>query len=125
VNLMPPTPDIPPSGLSSEDRERLRERSKLLMGNRDRLEVAVAVAASQDGWVNATDISWELGMANNRVRANLLTFVAGELLDTAPVPRSGRRWFIRRPSPFWSLCTELYRDWAAESVGPPSNERES
>jgi hypothetical protein len=114
---MPPQHDIRLSrDLTTESHERLREKSKVLMGNRDRLEVAVAVAVSEDGVVNATDISQQLGMANNRVRANLLAFAEVELLDQAPLPQSGRRWFVRRSDPFWSLCVELYEAWTAESV---------
>jgi hypothetical protein len=116
-NVMPSHDDIRPfRDLPTEAHERLRKKSKVLMGNRDRLEVAVAVAVSEDGVVNATDISQQLGMANNRVRANLLAFAEVELLDDAPLSQSGRRWFIRRSNPFWSLCLELYAAWAAESV---------
>jgi hypothetical protein len=113
---MPQRHDTHPSqNLPAEARERLREKSKLLLGNRDRLEVAVAVAAS-DGIVNATDISRQLDMANNRVRANLLAFAEAGLLDEPPPSHSGRRWFIRRSTPFWSLCLELYDDWAHEGL---------
>jgi hypothetical protein len=93
--------------------EGLREKSKVLMGNRDRLEIAVAIAVSEDGVVNATDISRQLGIAPNRVRANLLAFAHVGLLDQPP-PQSGRRWFIRRSSTFWSLCLDLYQAWCPE-----------
>lgn len=42
--------------------------SKLLLGNQDRLEVGEAIARSEDGLVNATDLGLELGIAQPRVR---------------------------------------------------------
>jgi hypothetical protein len=111
---MGPQDEIHPSrDLPAEAYERLRERSKVLMGNRDRLEIAVAIAVSEDRAVNATDISRQLGIAPNRVRANLLAFAHVGLLDQLP-PQSGRRWFIRRSNTFWSLCLDLYQAWCAE-----------
>lgn len=101
-----------PWELPQEARERLRVRSKTLLGNRDRLEIAVAIALSRDGLVNATDLSDQLGMANNRVRANLLAFAEADLLEA--LPRSdghGRRWFMRASSPFWDMCISLYSSW--------------
>jgi hypothetical protein len=110
-NDLPPTPwDLP-----GEARERLRARSKTVLGNRDRLEVAVAIGFSPDGIVNAADLSEQLQMANNRVRANLLALVEVGLLETLPRPASsGRRWFRRSSSPFWAMCMSLYDDWTRD-----------
>jgi len=100
----------PISSLPRETREGLRVYSKLLFGNRDRLDVAVAVAQAADRVVNATDIGFELRLAPNRVRAQLEAFAAlGYLTDSSP-GFGGKRWFIRGESPFWSLCLALYEE---------------
>lgn len=91
-------------------RQGLRDRSKLLFGNRDRLEVANAIARSEDGAVNATDLSWELRIANNRVRSQLLALRDLGFLDEA-APQAGKRWYVRRESPFWEFCEQLYDEW--------------
>jgi hypothetical protein len=107
-NNLPPTPWDLPRAI----REQLRASSKTLLGNRDRLEVAVAIAFSPDGIVNAADLSEQLQMANNRVRANLLAFAEAGLLEALPrAAGSGRRWFTRTSSPFWVMCMDLYNDW--------------
>ena len=102
---------IPPSSLSDETREYLRARSRGLFGNLDRLEVAAAIAASPDGVVNATDLQWELRIANNRVRAQLVAFV--DLGFLQPVSTEARkRYYVRLESPFWATCLELYGQWS-------------
>lgn len=85
--------------------------SKLLLGNQDRLEVGVAVARSEDGMVNATDLGLELGIAQPRVRNQLIALEKAGLL--ARMPRSGdvKQWFRRGDSRFWSVCLVLYEDW--------------
>ena len=92
-------------------RQRLRERSKAVFGNRDRLEVAAVIAESEDGLVNATDIAASLGLANPRVRAQLLAFTEAELLS----PDSGadvKRWYVRKDSPLWQACLDLVEEWS-------------
>jgi hypothetical protein len=92
-------------------RERVREKSRLLFGNRDRLEVAAAVARSDDDAVNATDLSFELALANNRVRSQLLTLTELGFLVLGP-PGPGKRWYIRQPNDFWAFCALLYETWS-------------
>jgi Mn-dependent DtxR family transcriptional regulator len=85
--------------------------SKLLLGNQDRLEVAVAVARSEDGLINATDLGLELGIAQPRVRNQLVTLEKAGLLDRMPKSGTVKQWFQRRESPFWHVCIALYKDW--------------
>lgn len=96
--------------LPDEARERIRKQSKTLFGNRNTLEVAVAVAQNPDAAVNATDLGFDLRLAANRVRAQLLAFV-----DLGYMAESGtaelKRWFIRKDVRFWSMCMDLYEDW--------------
>jgi hypothetical protein len=108
-------PDSPEPKLSDDIsptiRTRLRERSKVLFGNVDRLEVAVAIARSEDGVVNATDLSWDLRIANNRVRAQLVTMASLGLLT--PVPLDSRKnWYQRSESSFWQTCLDLHEAWS-------------
>jgi hypothetical protein len=102
-----------PSELSDSRREFIRRRSKTLFGSSDRLEVAVAVALSSDGVVNATDLQWELRLAANRVRAQLLALSDAGVLVEAPSGLSRKRMFVRGPSAFWGFCLELYSDLIA------------
>jgi DNA-binding transcriptional ArsR family regulator len=95
----------------ASSRERLRSMSKLLLGNRDRLEVGVAVARSRDGLVNATDLGLALGIAQPRVRNQLVALERAGLLDRMPKSGDVKQWFRRRSSPFWDVCLVLYKDW--------------
>lgn len=84
--------------------------SKLLLGNLDRLEVGVAIALSPDGLVNATDLQAELGLAQSRVRSQLVTMTNAGLL--VALPRAGfKRWYERQESTFWRSCLDLYEEW--------------
>jgi hypothetical protein len=105
---------VPPESLDPHVRERIRQRSKAMFGNLDRLDVAVAIALSEDGLVNATDLSWDLRIANNRVRAQLLALTELGLLRPEPGDRAGKRHYLRLENPFWQTCLNLYRDWIAE-----------
>jgi predicted ArsR family transcriptional regulator len=98
---------------AGDDRQRVaehrRQMSKTLFGNMDRLLVAVAIARS-DGAVNATDLSIELGVFNNRVRNQLVVLAEAGLLQAMPTA-DRKRWYLRRPSPFWDACLDLDADW--------------
>jgi len=110
--------------LHPEIRERLRRRSKVLFGNLDRLEVAVAIAASPDGAVNATDLSAETGLLNVRVRAQLIALEQVGLLVAMPRAGELKRWYLRLDSPFWQTCLDLTEEWSrsdddlASEIGP-------
>jgi hypothetical protein len=104
-------PFTPPPQLVPEVRERLRARSKLLFGNRDRLEVAAAIAANDDALVNATEFQWKLGIANNRIRAQLIALAELDLL-TDGTTDGGKRWYLRLDSPMWECFAWLYEQWS-------------
>lgn len=91
-----------------ELREAVRQRSKVVLGNKDRAEVGAAVALSRDGLVNATDLSLELGLPNSRVRAQLRALASGRYLK--PVPSLGEKKIYERvPAQLWDACLELIR----------------
>jgi hypothetical protein len=101
--------DVALDRLSEQARDRVRNHSKKLFGNRDTLLVAAAVAQSPTGTVNATEISWQLQIQANRVRAQLLDFV--ELGYMADGPSGERtRWFVRLDSSFWGMCEQILRE---------------
>jgi hypothetical protein len=99
--------------LSSDSgtRSQLRQRSKRLLGNADRLEVAVAVARSSDGMVHATELSNELGISTPRVRAQLLAFTEAGVMNL--LGRQGQSvWYQRLPDPFWDAALTLHEAWS-------------
>jgi hypothetical protein len=72
----------------------LREHSKRMFGNQDRLEVAVATTRVALGKVNATDLHSDIDVAVNRIRAQLLVLESlGLLRRTAN--EDGKRMFER------------------------------
>lgn len=97
------------SKADADAREQLRQRSKRLFGNADRLEVALAVAESS-GLVHAQELADRLRMSPPRVRAQLLAFVeAGVMLV---LPRNGLiQNYERIDDPFWELVRELVPRW--------------
>lgn len=76
-----------------------------MFGNRDRLEVAVAITRVERGRVNATDLHRELDVAVNRIRSQLLVMVDMRLLQQVGVEH-GKRMFevCDRNDPFWSFA---------------------
>jgi len=73
--------------------------------------VGFAIARSEDGVVNATDLGLELGIAQPRVRNQLVVFEKAGLLERMPKSSDVKQWFLRRKSPFWNVCLVLYEDW--------------
>jgi hypothetical protein len=109
----PDTQSIAPNSQESSARDPVRDRSKALFGNQDRLQVATAIARSQSDTINATDLSLELGMLNSRVRAQLIALADAGLLMAGP-PTGGKRWYVRLKSPFWQTCIHFAESWGAE-----------
>lgn len=95
--------------LSEGARGRVRKHSKKLFGNQDTLLVAVAVARSPTGVVNATEIGWQVRLQANRVRTQLMAFVDLGYMEDGSV-RERTRWFVRRDSSFWSMCEKIFSE---------------
>lgn len=94
---------------NSDLRLRIRQRSKRLFGNADRLEVALAVAESS-GIVHAQELADQLGMSPPRVRTQLLAFVDAGIMQI--LPRHGLvQNYERIHDPFWSLVSDLVLAW--------------
>jgi hypothetical protein len=94
------------------DRDLLRHRSKVLFGNADRLEVAIAVARSSSGVVHAKELANELNIDAPRVRTQLRAFVEAGVMVL--LPRHGQTVdYERRPDPFWAGVETIVTEWGA------------
>jgi DNA-binding transcriptional ArsR family regulator len=92
-------------------RRRLRDRSKRLLGNADRLEVAAAVARASGQLVHAQGLANELGITAPRVRAQLLAFTEAGLLEL--LPKNGQIvYYQRHDDPFWDAARALHAAWS-------------
>jgi DNA-binding transcriptional regulator GbsR (MarR family) len=99
------------------NRETVRQSSKRLFGNRDTVDVLCAIAAS-NGAVCAADLEEELGLANNRVRAQLIALADVGLLQKLPKGRERIQWYQRIESPMWAAVLSLADDWSRSSTTP-------
>lgn len=107
----------------------IRQVSKLLFGNRLRLELAVAIALS-DGVVFARQLAEELGVNDNQVAPELRNFAQAGLLERIEDRRNNdavgrpRVLYSRRDSSFWGSATKFLDELRAaeprpdRSVGP-------
>jgi hypothetical protein len=115
AQLLPPRlGDLPHEALVA-----VREHSKRMFGNQDRLEVAVAITRVQLGKVNATDLNRDIDVAVNRIRTQLLALEALGLLEKTG-KEDGKRMF-KRCNPddhFWKFVIAEYE----LVVGPSSSE---
>ncbi len=100
-----------PKDLPMEALTRLREHSKRMFGNQDRLEVAVAIARIELGKVNATDLHREVDVAVNRIRAQLLALEGLGLLARIG-DENGKRMFQRchDEDRFWAFALGEFED---------------
>jgi hypothetical protein len=99
----------------------VREHSKRMFGNQDRLEVAVAITRVGLGKVNATDLHKDTDIAVNRIRAQLLALEAlGLLAKTGD--ENGKRMFERLDDHdrFWSFAIGEYEGVIRERAGSPA-----
>jgi Fe2+ or Zn2+ uptake regulation protein len=91
--------------LAPEHLRALRDHSKRMFGNQDRLEVAVAITRVERGRINATDLHREIDVAVNRIRNQLLVMEDLRLLQQVGV-ENGKRVFevCNRSDPFWKFA---------------------
>ena len=110
---------MPSNPNSPDKRSDIRDRSKRLFGNADRLEVALAVAESS-GLVHAQELADQLGISPPRVRAQLLAFVAAGVMQD--LPRNGLlQNYERIDDQFWVSIKMLMDNWtqSAEAKAGP------
>jgi DNA-binding transcriptional ArsR family regulator len=95
---------------ASHTRAELRRRSKLVLGNADRIEVAAAVARDSAGLVHAQGLANELAISPPRVRAQLRAFTDAGLMRL--LPREGQIvYYERHDDPFWQAAVDLHAAW--------------
>lgn len=97
-----PTPD-------GKQLSRLRNVSRDLLGNKYRLEVALAVADSETGRVYGHGVANAIpDLADNQAGKELARLEsAGLLVKESPVEGQTRIYYQRRPSCYWGHCEEL------------------
>ncbi len=100
--------------MSETQRELLRSLSQAAFGQRYRLELMLAVAASTEGIVCLTDLARELDVTISNLQQPLKALIATGLLTKLPQGDSRRKFYMRNPSAAWQWAAEL-RDRAAES----------
>jgi hypothetical protein len=87
-------------------RAEARAFSKTLFGNADRLEVAWAIRRAHSDVVFAAQLSDELGIARNRVRAQLIALAeCGFLVELPRVDNTVM--FEKQQSFFWDAIARL------------------
>lgn len=99
--------------MSNRVAAELRALSRVAFGQTYRLEVMLAVADSQDGIVNLTDLARELGQSTSNIQGPLRSLVELGLVSAAPQGDSKRKHYIRNPSSAWQWAREM----RAEAIG--------
>lgn len=94
--------------MASLDRVFLRDKSQAAFGQRYRLEVMLAVADAEDGFVALTDLAKRLDVSISNLQGPLKSLVALGLLTPIPHGDSRHRFYLRDPSTAWAWAKELY-----------------
>lgn len=89
--------------------DSVRDISKLLFGNRLRLEVAAAIARDDAGVCHAAGLAAQLGVNNNQAAAELKNLERAGILERTASPGTRRVEYRRLASPFWGLASEVLR----------------
>lgn len=99
-----------PSSSATQRKQEVRHRSKRLLGNSDRLEVAAAVARSC-GLVHAQELADQLRISPPRVRTQLLAFVDAGIM--VALPRHGlTQNYERLDDAYWGMLSALLDAWS-------------
>lgn len=110
-----------PRDLSPKKLDTVREHSKKMFGNRDRLEVAVVVDRVELGRVNATDLNRAVDLAVNRIRSQLLALESLGLLRRTGNEQNKRMFEQVNPEDrFWKFAAEEYGEIVGEAEAEPS-----
>lgn len=105
--------------VSDEIAAELRGLSRAAFGQTYRLEVMLAVADSEDGIVNLTDLARHLGQSTSNIQGPLKSLVSLGLVSEAPSGDSKRKHYLRNPSAAWAWAREMRTQAAMmASTGP-------
>ena len=110
-----------PKELSQEVLLAVREHSKRMFGNQDRLEVAIAISRVELGKVNATELHGDIEVAVNRIRTQLLAMKNLGLL--AEIGNEHGKRMFKQVDPndrFWAFAVAEYEMVVRDQRGPSS-----
>jgi hypothetical protein len=85
----------------------MRGISKSAFGQTLRLELMLAIAASEDGVVCLTELAKELDVSVSSLQRPFEAVVAAQLLTPLPDSDSRFRYYLRNPSAAWTWASEL------------------
>jgi hypothetical protein len=108
--------------VSAVDPVHLRDKSQVAFGQRYRLELMLAVAASGDGIVCLTDLARELDVSISNLQGPLRAMVGAGLLTPLPRGDSRRKFYIRNPSAAWTWAHELHVQTVLENTRSTIND---
>jgi hypothetical protein len=113
---------LPPRELPHDALLAVREHSKRMFGNQDRLEVAVGITRVELGKVNATDLHRDIDVAVNRIRTQLLALDSLALVSKTG-NEDGKRMFMQvdRNDRFWKFAVAEYEMVIRDYLGPSSS----
>ncbi|MFD1149085.1 hypothetical protein [Saccharothrix hoggarensis] len=97
--------------MASPDRVLLRDRSQAAFGQRYRLEVMLAIAAADDGFVSLSSLASRLGITTSNLQGPIRSLRELGLLTPVAHGDSRHRFYLRNPSAAWAWVAEL-RDQA-------------
>lgn len=107
----------------SLDRVVLRDKSQAAFGQRYRLEVMLAVAEAEDGFVSLSDLAKQLDVTISNLQGPLKALVSLGLLTPVPHGDSRQRFYLRNPSSAWAWAEELHTQAQLdEMTNPPHAE---
>lgn len=90
-----------------QTRTALQELSKCHFGQIHRLSIMLAIADSETGRVNPTDLSDRLRLPQSALQTPLRDMVDGGLLKPDDSGFDRRNWYIRQDSRAWDWVREL------------------
>ena len=82
--------------------------SRAAFGQSYRLEVMLAVAASEDGLVTQTSLARELDLPVSNVQGPVRSLIDSGLLSELPRGDGRSRFLLRNPSAAWDWARELH-----------------
>ncbi|MEC3979831.1 hypothetical protein [Amycolatopsis sp. H20-H5] len=111
--------------MASSDLEHLRMKSQVAFGQRYRLELMLAVAASDDGIICLTDLAKELDVAISNLQGPMRSLIGAGLLTPLPRGDSRRKFYIRNASAAWAWARELHLQTLAERTSDSPHQARS
>jgi hypothetical protein len=108
--------------VSTVDPAHLRDKSQVAFGQRYRLELMLAVAASDDGIVCLTDLARQLDVSISNLQGPLRAMISAGLLTPLPRGDSQRKFYIRNPSAGWTWAHELHTQTVLENTVSNDND---